>query len=818
MRHKIISLITILIGSTTLACAQVGKEFWFAAPWMNSHHTGEAEFHLILSAYDNDAHVTISQPANNGFVFADTIVYANSYLDLIIEPVSDHKRLAEQYLEVPYNTISQRGLLIESDQQIGAYYQITHANGEAYTLKGENALGLNFVLSAQNRYPNYANYNGYVSHNNSIQIVATEDHTTVTITPSQPVIQDDGTSSTAAITVTLNRGETYAVKASSTAGDAHLNGTTITSDKPIAVTTSDDSVSAGSGQDAVGEQLVSTDFAGTDYTVVPLQGSNYESFYIISLEPATTVTLTDATSQQTIAIDEAYQTWSTLSNKPTYIHSDKPIQVFQLTNSNGESGGTVLPQMTCTGSKRVTYKRIPNSDRAIVHLLTKTVNTPYFYVNGNEIDPLSFIPVPGTDSVWSYLIMDVTNKPAAMPIEIETKRGVFQMGVKDHASLPQGTLTYGFFSNYGAATDIEVTANDQPLDSALVICEQQSLMLIAYAVDGVESFKWYKDGTLIGEGDTLLLDPVSARNAGHYIVSGESTECTVEDKEFDITTIAVQQTIPLTQVVIDEGESYIWQANGKTYTTHAQDTVWYTVEYEGQPVMGCDTAVALEVSVRSCPRLQINCPTEICGDEAELLIDYTLSGSGQFRAVEVQYDTQAQQAGLTNGEVMFTDTQLQIPLPEHLYANTYDANLIFIPVYDDCEQVTIPIHFLVRYPATVFAQKWNDVLAVYNENYNRGGAYPGYTFVSFQWYKDSQPIVGATGSYYYTGEQDDLDTQALYSVELTRDDGITIRSCDYQPIVVDLPNAVQISKKIVRGQMVIERGEQRYTIYGQPIR
>ena len=59
-------------------------------------------------------------------------------------------------------------MYIEADHLISAYYQITHANGEAYTLKGENALGLDFVIMSQNRYANQADYSGYKSHNNSI--------------------------------------------------------------------------------------------------------------------------------------------------------------------------------------------------------------------------------------------------------------------------------------------------------------------------------------------------------------------------------------------------------------------------------------------------------------------------------------------------------------------------------------------------------------------------------------------------------------------------------------------------------------------------
>ena len=167
------------------AQAQRGTEFWFAPPWMNSHHTGEADFHVVLSAYDRDAHVVISQPADGNRVLCDTVVLAHSYCDVIVAPKSDHKSYAEAQIEVPYNSISKRGMYITADHDIGAYYQITMHNGEAYTLKGQNALGTEFVVMSQNKYPNHADYNGYKSHNNSIQIVATEDGTTVTITPSQ---------------------------------------------------------------------------------------------------------------------------------------------------------------------------------------------------------------------------------------------------------------------------------------------------------------------------------------------------------------------------------------------------------------------------------------------------------------------------------------------------------------------------------------------------------------------------------------------------------------------------------------------------------
>lgn len=805
---------------TLLLCAlcaqgQVARQFWFAPPWMNSHHTGEADFHLILSAYDEDAHVRISQPADGNRVLCDTVVMAHSYCDVIIAPKSDHKTYAEAQIEVPYNVISQRGMFIEADQVVSAYYQITHANGEAYTLKGENALGLDFVIMSQNRYANQAEYNGYKSHNNSIQIVATEDGTTVTITPSQPVIHDDQSSSTVPITVVLNEGETYAVKASSTAAAAHLIGTRVTADKPIAVTTSDDSVAAGTGQDAVGEQLVPVDMAGTDYTVIPLAGSSYESLYILALHPATSVTLHNAGGDETLMLD-SLQSVSRIITGVTYIHADADIQVFQLTNRNGESGGTVLPQMLCTGSNQVTYKRIPNSDYTILNILTQTTNIAYLYMNGNEIPAENFKPIPGTDDAWSYISYNVTSKPSDMPVEIESKRGVFQLGVVDHASIPQGTLTYGFFSNYANGAAIDVVVDEQCLDTVFALCEGEPVTMVATAPDGVGNFRWYCDGRLVHNGDTLTIDKVTAASAGHYRVEGDSRDCTIEDKAFTFFVQTRQTSIPLTEVIIDEGESYTWPVNGRTYTTSSRDTAWMAVFYDDILIAGCDTAEALHVIVRSCIEATVQCPNELCGDETELLLPYTIAGTGEY-TVTAAFDAHALQAGFKDGTLAATATDLIIPVPDAVYANAYTAVITFAPAETDCDTLHFPIAFQVRYPSSVFTQKWNDVLAVYNERYNRGEGKEGYRFTAFQWYKNGTPIPGATGSYYYTGPDQQLDFNALYSVRLTRDDGVSIRSCEYQPVRTDVPDKAPVSKRIQNGHLIIIRENKQYTILGAPL-
>lgn len=722
---KRISIVSFfLCCSAMMLLAQQDTEFWFAAPWMNSHHTGEAEFHVMLSAYDHDARVRISQPANGGREYCDTVIRAHSYLDFTIAPRTDHKQYAETNIEAPYNRVAGRGLYIESDELISAYYQITHANGEAYTLKGRNALGTAFVVMSQTRYPNHADYNGYRSHNNSIQIVATENNTVVSITPSQPVVHDDNSASTTPITVTLNRGETYAVKASQTTGSGHLLGTKIESTHPIAVTTSDDSVEAGNGQDAVGEQLVPTDLAGTDYTILPGTG-NYESYYVLALEANTQIALSDQSGTRNEVLTGALDTYSSLVTRPTYIHSDKPVQVFQFTCQNGESGGTVLPSMFCTGSQHVTYKRIPNSDYTMLNILTPRSGVGYVSINGNEIDSTQFSLVPGTNGEWAYIRVDVTSKPASMPLEVESSRGVFQLGVTDHASIPQGSLTYGFFSDYNPASHISLYAGGLAVGDSYTVGEGEGMILIAGSAAGVGHFRWYKNGELIAEGDSLVLTDVALESAGEYTVTGESNICAVED--------------------------LVWQ-----------------LEVTPKPAPPCPTA-------------SIRYDADVCADDGLLRVRLTTDG-GRMASAEVLFTAEGHAAGLRDTLIDAPEGSIDIVLPDTLYANSYTATLRMLPEGDDCEVLEWPLEFTVQYSTAVLMQRWNDVLSVCNEKYNRGAGRAGYKFVGFQWHKNGQLLSGETGSYYYVGPDNELDFDAVYYVLLTREDGVVIRSCDFQPV------------------------------------
>jgi hypothetical protein len=95
----------------------------------------------------------------------------------------------------------------------------------------------------------------------------------------------------------------------------------------------------------------------------------------------------------------------------------------------------------------------------------------------------------------------------------------------------------------------------------------------------------------------------------------------------------------------------------------------------------------------------------------------------------------------------------------------------------------------VLYSKEVLVQRWNDLLAVKNSDYNGGN----YEFTSFQWYKNGTPIEGAISSILY--EEDGLDLDAEYAVLLTREGSdVQLMSC-----VIDLFDYSQVEedKKVV---------------------
>ncbi|MBP5345582.1 MAG: IgGFc-binding protein, partial [Bacteroidales bacterium] len=251
---RVILVITLLLSS--VCHAQTDTVFWFAAPDLSINHQ-QTPIRFCFTTYSQPATITVSQPANNSYTPFTNTLPADSFY------VYDVSALVDSIETKPVNTVLNRGFLITSTTPISCYYESVGNNSEIYTLKGNNALGTDFVVPMQFIHPSHSGSRSP----SSIEIIATEDSTLIQITA--PVAIHGGLAANTTFTILLNRGQSYAIRSNGYAATDHLGGTVIHSNKPISVNSTDDSMNSEEGCiDLLGDQVVPTRLLGQRYVAL----------------------------------------------------------------------------------------------------------------------------------------------------------------------------------------------------------------------------------------------------------------------------------------------------------------------------------------------------------------------------------------------------------------------------------------------------------------------------------------------------------------------------------------------------------------------
>lgn len=483
-----------------MAFAQVDTEFWFACPDLSAIHF-ESCIRLCVTTFDQPATVTITQPANPAFATITENVPANSYKNIELGSLLSK-------VETTPGAIRKTGLLIQSTSQITAYYANYCDNSEIYSLKGRNALGLDFIIPTQYSYPNSDQYGG----SSSIEIVATQDETEVTITPSHACV---GYAANKTFTITLNRGESFALRAKSMAPLGHLFNTRVKSNKPIAVNYTDDSVE-GPGTDLIGDQLVPIDLAGQKYVAVRYAGTVEELYFFPTVEDSTHIYANNGTLIDYIPgnadVTKAGKAKFTLPTGATYIYADNPIIVLQVTSNGTEPGSAILPPIECTGSDEIAYK-FTRSSGASLSIVTKTEYTDAFTINGQAylMPKEYFSPVPGAPE-WSYTYKPAPN--ASQILRVKNSKGIFHMAVIDN---PGTTCSLGYFSNFNTVP-LGIGSDKQ------YYLDGNELHLNIQNPDDFTDIEWWGPNGFHSTEVSPVITDVTEANAGTYVVSANHKE------------------------------------------------------------------------------------------------------------------------------------------------------------------------------------------------------------------------------------------------------------------------------------------------------
>ena len=507
---KRLVIVLVLLGGSLSVFPQIDTVFWFAVPKLTSQHA-HTPISLVVSSFDDLATVTVTKGPNSTPIASFNVMPGRSQTYTLV----NYNNGAElSGLECPHNQICDNGIYIHSTEKINAYVAVQQNNSEIYALKGGNGLGTRFFVATQFQFDNGngISSSAYSQARNTVEIIATENNTTVTITPSVACV---GHTAGTTFTVLLQRGQVYTLAANSQAAANHLCGTIITSDKPIVVDVSDDSVTPhcpettdqGNGSaDLVADQLVPEEMAGGKYIVVPSpsqlsnsastsSGGNYylDYAFVFALENNTNVAIYSGnTSSPTITNytmnrgdkqkfhfgnDTPIFIDATRTDPSTGTVVEAPILVFQITGAGKEFGGTLLPYVDhCTGSLEVGYSPLqsaavddygnpnPHPKTLYLTLLCNAAYTTGFEINGNSniITASDWSSIPG-DPTMKYCRKNVssnfTPSPTTMNVfRVTNSLGNFHMGVFD-INGSYDDCSIGYFSNYASESSIKFASN-----------------------------------------------------------------------------------------------------------------------------------------------------------------------------------------------------------------------------------------------------------------------------------------------------------------------------------------------------------------------
>lgn len=678
----------------------------------------------------------------------------------------------------------------------------------------------------------YPNSDGKKSYPPEFVILATENGTVVDITPTFRT--KGGKNAGQTFNVTLNRGQSYQVQAPGSAVGEDLSGSIVKArnGKKIAVFNGNRSeaipYAEGTDGDHLFEQAMPVAYWGTEFVLTRTMDQLCAIFRITAKNNNTDITL-NGRYIATLAAGETYQYQMVNPEEVAYLESSCPVAVFMYMTSGHKFPGA-FEGKKMGGPSSVWVSPIEQMIKE-VNFATDDRRCKYHYVNIVTLTPyastvqltgkttgsvaLTFVPVPNHEE-YSFTKVNIPNDS----YNISSARGiiayVYGLGQTEGYAYSAGSsvkVTNGISINGETFSTEEV--------GHLKSCFGEPLHFLSSMKD-VNSIDWdMADGVSItGSEFDYMYDAPGVYDIECYIhrfsnpCDGSSMEDTIfvtlevkvpieytryafecetpedgdmwhpqemreETLEYGCDSIvhkisAINYTAETTQEIVAEDELTF---DGHTYTSSTVVDKVLKRRYTN-----CDSTVHYDIKIVTCLHMNVDVPTAgICTEEENAFhVPYEVS-RGEFSGWEVSFDSKARAVGFTPDLVSEQNGSLQVMVPETAKPGNYSMHVKFFDMYE-CSDREFDVPFTVLFPvSTTFAQKWDDVLAVYNSRYNGG-----YTFTDIQWYKNGVEIPGATHSYYYaynyrgTIEPEGvLEPGAVYSVRLTTSDGLTLMSCEH---------------------------------------
>ena len=916
-----------------------GKEFWVALNMTTGTGGTDHEPFICITTQHPGGSYTITNPADASFTPITGLIPPTGYIKIkaSTNPSAGEIDLNKWYpvgqtAQAASNTIKNVGLKVTTTVVSSVYAgNRLPQSFDAANILPVTALQMEYITQD---YPGYDHENkggGYPV----TTILATENNTQVTFTPSSAVLNGNGTTP---ITKTLNAGQVLYFT-----GDnrASLSGSVVRSDKKIAVFTgvnNTDVPGPVSARDHLYEQNMPTDYWGTHFVVTRSMKKDANRIRVTAKENGTSIYLDGSSAPvATINTGETYEfelcsavmrteegytkaaaegrgTEYYLEGDAHYLETSCPCAVYSYDVSENyyiKKNGTSERDPDAAGDPAMVWiSPLEQQLRKVTFGVMNTDQTPTHYVNiitptsgaaslevkevamnagqvvygKNLVQPSDVIPVPG-NTAYSYARIKL-NENAESVYTITSGVGfiahVYGSGNKESYAYSAGSAAV----EQGVKVNGYIFTNGYISDDKFCMGTSNSIVMqfdAKVGTDEITRVDWdFGDGISENHGAPQTAHTyytpgwydVTANLYGHQVCTNES-EMPLGTIRFTFRVIRPYIKYVPNKVCQEPGSPakpndtadvdlnqcqdtievpFNYYPNKSTYSfsgTYADSVFfagkWITTDgpvtdtLHGANSVGCDSIVTCNIHIITSLdfRLDATEATICSGEDAIISYNYKKGTIDQAWFEDLSDNKKTYTVPRTNlpekapesGAFLLPTSTLE-PGRHQLVFHITDSCVTSGQITGVPAEYTYPIDLTVYYPADIFTYEFNNVLAVWQKGYG-GNVNPGWDFTAYQWYRNGTPIDGATSSVYHTAEPFTKNDE--YYVELTRRDGLTLRSCSQTIIFVDdftkpeqeevepssdtqqAPSAMP-AKLIRNQQMLILHDGEEYNMFGQRVR
>ena len=249
-------------------------------------------------------------------------------------------------------------------------------------------------------------------------------------------------------------------------------------------------------------------------------------------------------------------------------------------------------------------------------------------------------------------------------------------------------------------------------------------------------------------GDSYTWNGITYVQSGDYKASYVDDDGCTGEKILHLTVWPKSPAIE-EWATITNGDTYSW--NGSIYDTEGTYTLSTYDEH------GCPQDMILHLDVQTLD-FTVNVADHCANDP---YIDFDIQSDMIMDKLHFQFGSSSQ----WRDTVVYTPGQY-VSIPNNARAGVYN---VVISAYAEGRYLgTKTQEYTLLYPSSVLDQHWDDFIGVLTHNYNGG-----YDFVSFQWYKNNEPLKDENKSYL----SQPLEMGEMYSAMLEDVNGLKLMTC-----------------------------------------